>query len=134
MSGFNHCVVLFSVFSCSYRSAVTGYLQCKNEVYDFSRSLQHGKPYKTQCPPAFLELVYCAIVSFFLVLCVLFTTISLTSYITQIHRELAPLSLDCLHFPFQSSPSRGICAQRARSQSQGGSDESQPMSVTLSFT
>lgn len=75
-SGLIHCSFLVSVFSCSYRTAVTGYLLCKNVVYDFSSSLQHGKPYKTQCPPAFLELVYCAIVPVFLVLCVLFTTIS----------------------------------------------------------
>lgn len=46
-----------------------GYLLCKTMVvYDYSGSLQQGKPYKTQCTPAFLDLVYgrhCAIVTVF---------------------------------------------------------------------
>lgn len=48
--------------------AVMGYLLCRNMVYDYSSSLEQEKPYKTQCPPAFLELVYgrhCAIVPVF---------------------------------------------------------------------
>lgn len=67
----------------------------------------------------------------------LFTTFSLSplsSYITQIHRESAPLSLARLHFPSQPPPSGGICAQRARSQSQAPSDKSRPMPAALLFT
>lgn len=88
----------------------------------------------TQSPAALLELVYgrhCAIVSFFLVLCVLFTTFSLASYITQIHRGSAslfigpsPLSLSAVV----------VCAQRARSQSHPSSDKPPPMRAALPFT
>lgn len=63
-------------------------------VHDSSGSLQQGTPYKTQSTAALLELVngrHCAIVVMFLVLCILFTTHSLPSYITQIQRESAPL-------------------------------------------
>ncbi|XP_068198622.1 high mobility group nucleosome-binding domain-containing protein 3 isoform X4 [Antennarius striatus] len=53
--------------------------------------------------------------------------------VLPMHRESAPLSLACLHFPSQPSQSGGIWTQRARSQSQPDSPESQPMSWTLNL-
>lgn len=103
-------------------------------MHDYSGPLQQGTADRTQSPAALLELVYgrhCAIVSIFLVLCVLFTTFSLASYITHIHRGSAslfigpsPLSLSAVV----------VCAQRARSQSHSSSDKPPPVREALLFT
>lgn len=101
-------------------------------VHDCSGALQQGTGHKA--PAALLELVYgrhCAIVSIFLVLCVLFTTFSLASYITQSRR--GPASLPIGPSPLSLS-AVVVCAQRARSQSRPSSDKPPPMRRALLFT
>lgn len=103
-------------------------------VHDCSGSLQQGTADRTQSPAALLELVYgrhCAIVSIFLVLCVLFTTFSLASYITQMHRRSASLFIGPSPLSLLAAV---VCAQRARSQSRPSSDKAPPMKWALPFT